>query len=396
MSPTAGDSEAELLRRLRAAPELFVAVAKSAGQPDLQRQRILRQDWPDDLVRAALTLADLRHKAKAKFTLAESMWFDRVCLEQSTAETVARHKADRFRQRIDDSEETIADLCCGIGADAIALAEHFPVHAVDADPARCLMTGWNATAYGVADRVTTICADVTTLSDLPRFVHIDPDRRAGKTGRSRRVEDSQPGLEYLQQLMTRRDGGAIKLSPAANFGGSFTDVEFELTSLNGECKECTVWFGGLGEAGLWRATTLPSGETLAGHPLDAFPSLGPLQRFLYEPDPAVVRAGLVDLLAEQFGLSRLDDDEEFLTGDALIESPFVSAFDVLADLPNNEREIRRYFRDGDFQQVEIKCRRIPVKVEDLRRKLSLDGSQPAVLVIARLAGKARAIVAQRR
>ena len=110
---------------------------------------------------------------------------------------------------------------------------------------------------------------------------------------------------------------------------------------------------------------------------------------------AVVRAGLVDLLAQQLDLRRLDDAEEYLTSDRLVESLFVRSFQVLAELPNNLREIRRYFRGSGFGRVEIKCRRIPVQAESVRRRLPLEGTQPAVLVFARIAGKARAIISRR-
>ena len=382
----------ETLRELRDSPQLLSAVANAGTQNELHLQKELRKNFPADLVRAALTLHQLRKRAEAKFSRAGRMWFDRTGLEQATAEAVARHKAERFRVQ---TTERIADLCCGIGADAIALAANGDVLAVDSHPARVLMTQWNAEEYGVADRVSRNCADVTTLNDLPRFVHVDPDRRSATGKRSLRVEDSRPSLEFLHALIPRCGGGAIKLSPAANFGGNFSGVEFELISLNGECRECTVWFGALAEAGVWRATVLPSGETLAGDPLDAAPEVQPLQRFLYDPDPAVVRSGLTDLTADRLGLSRLDADEEYLTSDARIDSPFVTGFEVLAELPNNDRAIRRYFRTANFGQLEIKCRRVPVQIEDLRRRVSLQGSQPGVLLIARVAGKARAIVARR-
>jgi hypothetical protein len=130
--------------------------------------------------------------------------------------------------------------------------------------------------------------------------------------------------------------------------------------------------------------------------MDAVAEIGPLQRFLYDPDPAIVRAGLTDMLADRFGLFRLDAEEEYLTGDAFLDSPFVSCFEVEAELANNEREIRKHFRTGGYQQVEIKCRRIPIRAEDVRRKLVLNGTRPGVLIFARIAGKARAIVAERR
>ncbi len=391
MSEPSANEEVQRLRRLRDAEGIFDRLRQIEGS-ELQKQRQLRDEFPDDLVRAAFALEELRERAKDKFSRAGRMWFDRQGLEQATSELVARHKALRFAG-------PVWDLCSGIGGDAIALAERGEVMAIDRNPAACLRTRWNAEVYGVRDRVQIECADVEQLFQSPdRWpdrVHIDPDRRAKGRGRSLRIEDAQPGLPFLQKLMDTVPGGAIKLSPAANFLGKFPEAEIELISLHGECKEAAVWFGELAATGQWRATVLPANETLAGHPLEALCEFGPLARFLYDPDPSVVRSGLVNLLAEQASLIRLDDAEEYLTADKWCESPFVRGFEVLAEMPNNDRTIRRYFRDHPAGEVEIKCRHVPIQAEAVRRKLPLEGTGKAALVFARIAGKTRAIVCRR-
>jgi hypothetical protein len=379
-----------LLRQLRRHPEIFGELEVASGT-ELQRQRQLRERHPDDLVRAALSLDELRRRAAAKFTRADQMWFDRQGLEQATAEAVARHKAGRF-------DGPVWDVCCGVGGDAVALAEHGSVVAVDRSPLACLWTEWNAEVYGVSDRVEVRCADWPDVYEEARgsgaLLHVDPDRRTGPR-RSLRVEDAEPGLDSLRQMERDFDGGAFKLSPAANFPGKFPDAEIELVSLHGECKEATVWFGRLGTPGLWRATVLPDGATLAADPLDALPDVGPLGEFLCDPDPAVVRAGLVSHLAETLGLRRLDDADEYLTADEPVSSPFLRTYRVLAELPNNDRAVRGHFRQSGYGQVEIKCRHVPVQAEAVRRKLPLADGPLVSLVYAKIQGKTRVVVATR-
>ena len=91
----------------------------------------------------------------------------------------------------------------------------------------------------------------------------------------------------------------------------------------------------------------------------------------------------------------MDEAEEYLTSEHAVYSPFVQTFAVLAELPNQSRALRDWFRQSEFGQLEIKCRHIPIQADKLRKELSLPGTQPGVLVIARVAGKARAIAAQR-
>jgi hypothetical protein len=391
MIPPPSDSphraEWDVLHELREHASLLQLVADAKGN-ELQLQTKLRREHPDRLVRAAFSLCELRRKGIAKFTRADRMWFDRQGFEQATAEPVARHKARRFSGQV-------WDFCCGSGGDCIALAANSEVTAVDMNPVACLRAEWNADVYDVAERVTTVCSDVEQIDARDGIVLIDPDRRQQATGRAVRIEDYVPGLEFLQRLTTEFRGGAIKLSPACNFGGKFPDAEVELISLAGECKEATIWFGDLRSDAPWRATVLPAGETLAGNPLDFFVDQSAPLGYIFDPDPAVVRAGLVDAAAEKLSLARLDREEEYLTGPAAVESPFVQAFELLADLPNNLNEIRRHFRTSQAGQVEIKCRHIPIEADSIRRRLPLPGAQPLVLIFARVGGKSRALVCRR-
>ena len=103
----------DLLRRLHATPEIFTRIGDWEGTEFALQDR-LRAEFADDLVREAISLTELRRRAKAKFSQAARMWFDRVGLEQSTCEAVARHKAQRF-------QGTVWDYCCGIGGDAVML-----------------------------------------------------------------------------------------------------------------------------------------------------------------------------------------------------------------------------------------------------------------------------------
>ena len=381
------NDECRILRELRATPQIFEQIHVTKGA-ELALQAQLRKHYPEDIVRAAVSLHELRLKAKVKFSRADRMWLDRQGLEQSTSESVSKYKSIRF-------SGPVQDLCCGIGGDAIALANHCDVTAIDISPASCLRTRWNAEVYDVADRLRTETADIREWPTFDGLVHIDPDRRPGSSGRVSRIEDYVPGLEFLQRMMSHCRGGAIKISPASNFGGKFPDAEIELISLNGECKEATVWFGDLARESPFRATVLPAGESVAGHPLAVSVPVEPLGAYLYDPDPAVVRAGLVDLMAEQLGLSRLDPAEEYLTSDQRVISPFVQTFEVLTNLPNNERDLKGWLRTSDIGQLEIKCRHIPIQADKLRRKLPITGAVPGVIVIARLNGKSRIIGARR-
>src|SRR5262249_54082430 len=152
---------------------------------------------------------ELRHKARAKFTRAGEMLFDRVALEQSTDELVAAYKATRFANL-----PRVVDLCCGIGGDAIALAAGRELICLDWSATRLAMTRHNVGAHGL----NIIAQQGDAAFDRPEgdAVHIDPDRRVDG-GRKHAIEEGSPTGEELTRIVAHYGAAAIKLSPGIPF-----------------------------------------------------------------------------------------------------------------------------------------------------------------------------------
>ncbi|MDX6314805.1 MAG: hypothetical protein QOF44_4269, partial [Streptomyces sp.] len=140
----------------------------------------LRREHPAGLVSAALGMARLRQRAAAKFGEdAYRMYFTPNGVEQATRKPVADYRADRFRAL---GVRRLADLCCGIGGDAIAPARAgIEVLAVDRDPLTCAVARANAEALGLGALIEVRCADVTEV-DTGAYdaVFVDPARRGGR------------------------------------------------------------------------------------------------------------------------------------------------------------------------------------------------------------------------
>jgi SAM-dependent methyltransferase len=382
--------DVSLLESLRATPELLAAVAacSPAGRAS---QKSLRRRFPDEFVRAAVALHEARELAVGRLPHAERLWLTRTGVEQATSWNVAVHKANRFAGCGD-----VVDLCCGIGGDAATLSHHAQVTAVDRSPATVLRATWNAEVLGRPECFFARCGDVTAEDWTGRFVHADPDRRDGRDRPARWLEHYRPGLDWMRRLIATARGGAIKVGPASDFPGKFPGCEIELVSLGGECREATIWFGELAGAEPARATNLNTGESLAGDPARSGRRLADsLGGFLYDPDPAIVRSGLLDVLAERHGMRRLDAEEEYLTTDQLPATSLATPFKVEAVLPAGTKELRRHLRPQPAHHYEIKCRRLAINVEDVRRQLPTGDAPPCVVIFCRIGGRARAVIARR-
>ena len=144
------------------------------------------------------------------------------------------------------------------------------------------------------------------------------------------------------------------------------------------------------------STNLTTGTTLAGDPTAvARPVIDHVDAWLFEPDPAVIRAGLVDLLANQQGLARLAADEEYLTRGPVADTGLLTPFRVETTLPANLKAVRRALQSQPRAAYEIKCRRLKVDVEAVRRQLPLGSGPPATLIFCRIGGQSRAVLASR-
>jgi len=340
----------------------------------------------EDLVAAALTQARLRARARGKFGAdADRLYFTVDGLEQATRSSVAARRAARFAQA---GVRRVADLGCGIGGDLphLARAGRDGVLAVDRDPLTAAIAVANARALGLADRVDVRCADVTEV-DLSEVdaAFVDPARRSGG---SRRFDPRaySPPYSFVLDLAGRLPATAAKLAPGIPHEALPADAEAEWVSVDGDVVECALWCGPLAGDAPRRATVLPSGAAVTGTGLRRAVA-GPVGTFLYEPDGAVIRAGLVAEVAEQLGGHLLDPTIAYVTGDALVASPFVTGYAVHDVLPFGLKRLRALLRERDVGRVTIKKRGSAIEPETLRRQLRLHGSAEATVVVTRLGGR---------
>jgi SAM-dependent methyltransferase len=407
----------ELLGRLRreaVTPENALAVGVR-----------LRAEYPAELVRDALAQHELRTRAAAKFGRAADMFFTRAGLEQASSEAVARHRASRY-----PAAGRVADLCCGIGGDLIALAADHPMLAVARDPVPLRMARANAEVHGVAGSVTAVAGDVRDagLGGVDA-VFIDPARRTDR--RRMRAGDSEPPLGWCLRLADRVARVGIKAAPGLPHEVIPPGWELEFVAVGRELKEAVAWSPALATAAR-RATILPAGHTLArsaggqltvgaagsgtadtptadtatvgtglagtgtvGASLEGtWPDTGtagmgavevrPPGEFLFDPNPAVTRAGLVQELARMLSAWKIDEQIAFLSTDSAVHTPFARALRVIDSAPWNQKRLPERLRALDIGAVDIRRRGLAGDVEQLHRRLKLSGSRRATLVMTRV------------
>jgi THUMP domain-like/RNA cap guanine-N2 methyltransferase len=345
----------------------------------------LRASYPADLIAAALTQQTLRVAGQAKFSRAREMFFTRAGLEQASSELTSGHSASRLA-----GLGPVADLCCGIGGNLAALAGAAErVLAADADLTTLKFAMRNAAVHGAAGRVTPVCTDVRDLVLAGRAgpgvaaVFIDPARRSG--ARRFRAGDCEPRLDWCLGLAQVVPSVCIKAAPGLPHELVPAGWEIEFVATGRNLKEALLWSPALATSPR-RATILPGGQSLTTEPGAPVPVEAPGE-YLLDPSPAVTRAGLVEELARDLGAWKIDPMIAFLAADRPVRTPFARTLRVMESMPWHERQAARRLRELGIGTADIRRRGLAGDVQQIQRRLRLQGAGSAVIVLTRRDGK---------
>jgi SAM-dependent methyltransferase len=367
-----------------------LAQERFEGDDHLRLASRLRRQVGQARAHALLETSLLRRRATTKFQRAQDMYFTRQALEQASAEIVAGYRAGRFVQA---GFEKVADLGCGIGGDSMALAANGPVIGVDLDLLRLAMARENVRLYGFSGRFLPLQANLLALDPLPvEAIFADPGRRTKSGRRIYSVHDYRPPLNFLERWRKVVPHQAVKISPGVNYEELPTGAEVEFISVNGGVREAVLWFGALRSTAGRRATLLPQGVTMTDERLDEeVITTGP-KDYLYEPDGAVIRAHLVEQLAQHIGATKIDDDIAYLTSDDFRTTPFGRCYAIEDSFPFGLKRLRKYLRERGIGQVTIKKRGSPLDPDTLRQQLRLKGEGSCVVFLTRVMGEPSVLI----
>ena len=227
--------EYELLR----SDELRQAIAAARGHDPLEVA--LNRTLPH----ARLVATQVKYLARAErklptYAAAQCILPPRA-FEQASSEAAAAHKAI--------SGDSVLDLTCGLGVDALALSRRFRrVVALERDPLLARITAENLSRMGVANiEVIHASAEEFLERDGLHFdwVYADPDRRSPEGRKQVRLEACSPDIVALKPMIdriTRRL--CVKNSPLFDVDEAlrlFPRSRVEVVSLGDECKEVVIY-----------------------------------------------------------------------------------------------------------------------------------------------------------
>ena len=385
----------EALARWLVGPAGAAALAAAAAQADpssLAAASALRREVGAEQAAAVLHQEVLRRKAVTKFgDAARDLFFTSDGLEQATRARVSAWRAGTF---VAAGVTRVVDLGCGIGADALAFVRAgLRVVAVEADPVTAVFAAANLGEQG-----TVLVGDAVRLADgllgSTDAVFVDPARRTGR-GRTWRIADVSPPWDFATGLLAGRVG-CIKAAPGLSSAELPSQAAAVWVSDGGDLVETSLWSGVAGwRPGTRRALLLPGGDELEVTAADRTLDCRPPGTYLYEPDPAVIRAGGVARIADLVAGWVLAPGVAYVSSDNLVPTAFATGFAVEDVLRFDERSLRRWVATAGVGALEIKVRGIDVDPAVLRKRLKPAGPNSATLILSPTPQGARAMVARR-
>jgi len=380
--------------------ERLIAEASKIRDINKRRKYLKAQRVSDEDVDGILDDVHYRTKGRDKFPRASKMKFTRDGLAMATGKAVAEYRTWKIRAQLGSVRKAL-DACAGIGGDTIAMALRWPVVAVETDPEIIEVFRHNIEVYGLQDKVEVVQGDITKLVNDEGFksrlgeldvIFFDPSRR-GEGGRTVKTEEYIPPLSFLDELLKLCPHLCVKISPGTDLDRIKYDCDIEVISNRGEVKEVVLWFGKLKldqDKKTVLATKLPEKVTMER---DATPriKITQLKKYLHEPDPAYIKARLIDTLAQHYELTQVHPKIAYLTGDEWLRTPLLKTYEVLRVTGTEQDEINAALEELGIGRVDFKSRGMSVDMRKIHEKIKGKGRRRG-LVVFTVVGKNEAAI----
>jgi hypothetical protein len=262
----------------------------------------------------------------------------------------------------------------------------------------------NVGVYKVGKNVETVVGDIYDLLEDPGFrekvsdvdlVFFAPSRRSGGR-RTVRFEEYEPPLSLLERLLEVSPNLCVEVAPGADLSSIVYDCDVEVISHKGEVKEVVLWFGDLKlskEGRSVMATKLPERITRVKSKVARRIKVTVPRDYLYEPDPAFIKAGLIDDLAHEYGLTLLHPKIAYLTGETFIDTPMVKPYRVLSVTEMDYGVINSELTRLNLGSVDSKARGVSIDHKEIRKLVRGKGENRGLVVFTLVNTRPSAIIA---
>ena len=299
--------------------------------------------------------------------------------------------------------ETFADLTGGLGVDTYFISRHFKqADYVERQVELCELAKHNFEALKADVKVWHETAEDYLKHCEPKdCIFIDPARRDEHGRKTVSISDCTPDVATLQEMLLQKaDKVMVKLSPMLDISKTLEEMhhvsEVHVVAVANECKELDVVM----ERGYQAEPKFICVNLLTEQPELCFLMeeerncscrlAEGISSYLYEPNPAVMKAGCYKLLTERFGVLKLHKNSNLYTSEQLIPDFPGRIFEVEGWAPYNKRAKQTLL--ADVEKASIAVRNFPLSVAELRKALKIDDGDETYLFATTLKGESKVVI----
>lgn len=352
---------------------------------------------------------EARQKAKLKlpmwYSIPHLLFPPAVSVEQSSSELTAHYKASLV------DGQCMIDATGGMGIDTFYFAKHCQkVTYVEQNEALVECARHN---FDVLKANNIDCIHANSLDFLGQLAHkvdwlyLDPARRATDNHRVFELQDCTPDVvTHLLLLQSVAKRVLIKVSPLLDIKQTLdilpTITKVHVVAVDNECKELLLELHG---------TDAPAAHCLVRtinfkndgsqqifefewkNEANAAVTFLPPQRYVYEPNVAVLKAGAFKLVANNYQLAKIAPHSHLYTSEALQEGFPGRIFEVKAIIKIDRKVLMAYLPEG---KANLTLRNFPTTTDELRKKLKLkEGGDVYLLATTLSNGDKRLLVCKK-
>lgn len=340
----------------------------------IQHLKIKFDDYP---VAELLTLERLRKNAVKRIIDGDKYLFTTKGVEQSSSSKVAH-----YHSKIFCDTSIVADLCCGNGIDLLNIAKNKKlVYAVDLSNTALYCSRYNCLMNNL-ENIEFLNIKAEDFDKNVEGVFIDPDRRPDE----RRViqgADISPTFTEIIGIIQKYQNVVVKLSPVFDYQQESLPQQFtwEFVSEDRVLKEILLCTGIFASDINKKVVLLPN-TVFWENKQKVDVSL--IKEYIYDPDPAIIRSGLVQDLAYELQATLINKHLSILTSNEKIITPFVKGYQVIEYFHYNKKSLQKYIKDKQIGKLSIKVRGFPERPNQILQKLKLVGKNKGLIYLVRM------------
>ena len=320
-----------------------------------------------------------------------------LSIEQCSSEASAQYKAKLLQGH------SFADLTGGLGIDTYYISQHFQqTDYVEQQAELCDLARHNFGVLQADIKVWNETAEDYLNHCAPKdCIFLDPARRDAYGRKTVSISDCTPDVAVLQELLLQKaERVMVKLSPMLDISKALEELqhvkEVHVVAVANECKELDFimerdYQGEVQFVCVNLLTDQPELRFTLEEERNCQSHLAEdVLNYLYEPNPAVMKAGCFKLLTERFDVFKLHKNSNLYTSEQLISSFPGRIFEVESWTAYNKKVKQTLL--PDVEQASIAVRNFPLSVAELRKTLKIGDGDAIYLFATTLKGEKKILI----